>query len=310
VENRQYIFVKPGNISKRIISILESNLGFDYYCYDGKASNPKELLKVFASNDIIFVFESIISQMETQQLVKETKEFFKAYRIKFVQASTLFEDFSKRVPLLYNNGVWMSPLDISNIKPSILTLASKRIFDLVFLLIFSIPAFVLVIIGSILIKLTSKGPVFFKQVRVGKDCKPFTIFKLRTMNNDSLEVKSHTTENDERIFPVGKVLRKLKIDELPQLYNILKNEMSFIGPRPEREDLVSEFQQQCPHYQYRSVIKPGISGWAQVNNPKATPEESMEKLEYDLYYIKKLSLWFDLEICLKTFVVIFRRDSL
>ena len=74
--------------------------------------------------------------------------------------------------------------------------------------------------------------------------------------------------------------------------------------------LVSDFQQQCPHYQYRSIIKPGISGWAQVNNPKATPEESMEKLEYDLYYIKNLSLWFDLEICLKTFVVIFRRDSL
>ena len=248
--------------------------------------------------------------METQQLVKETKEFFKAYRIKFVQASTLLEDFSKRVPLCYNNGVWMSPLDISSIKPSFLTLTSKRFFDLVFLLLFSIPAFVLVIIASILIKLTSKGPVFFKQVRVGKDCKPFTILKLRTMNTDSQEIKRHTTENDERIFPVGKILRKLKIDELPQLFNILKNEMSFIGPRPEREDLVSDFQQQCPHYQYRSIIKPGISGWAQVNNPKATPEESMEKLEYDLYYIKNLSLWFDLEICLKTFVVIFRRDSL
>jgi len=120
----------------------------------------------------------------------------------------------------------------------------------------------------------------------------------------------HTKENDKRIFPVGKFLRKTKIDELPQIWNVLMGHMSLVGPRPEKVDIVEKCAMENPYYALRHVIKPGITGWAQVNNPKATPEENLQKLEYDLYYIKNMSYLLETRILLKTVKVIFTLNSL
>ena len=120
----------------------------------------------------------------------------------------------------------------------------------------------------------------------------------------------HTVKDDLRIFPVGKFLRLTKIDELPQLYNVLIGEMSLIGPRPEKIDIVERLSKQNPYYPLRHLIKPGITGWAQVNIPIATPNENLEKLEFDLYYIKNISYFLEFEILLKTIKVVFKRQSL
>lgn len=152
---------------------------------------------------------------------------------------------------------------------------------------------------ALLIKITSTGPFIFKQERTGKNNKPFILYKFRTMkinHNGPLWTK----ENDKRLTLIGKILRWTHLDELPQLYNILKGDISFIGPRPERSELAKLYQK-LPFYEMRHIIKPGLTGWAQVNyKPSASLEEAYEKLQYDIYYVKNRSLILDFLIFLKT----------
>jgi lipopolysaccharide/colanic/teichoic acid biosynthesis glycosyltransferase len=187
----------------------------------------------------------------------------------------------------------------------------KRVIDLlivIFLLPIAIPA---LIIGMLSVKLFSRGPIFFIQERVGLNNKPFKIYKLRTMVYQPVDIDlSHTVKNDERIFKAGKILRVTKIDEIPQFLNIFKGDMSLIGPRPERLEIVDKLSMEIPSYSIRHLVKPGLSGLAQINNPTATPNESVEKLEYDLYYINNLNLILDLKIFWKTFFIVLRLDSL
>lgn len=187
----------------------------------------------------------------------------------------------------------------------------KRVIDIVvvvFLLPIAIP---FLMIGMLSIKLFSRGPIFFIQERVGFNNKSFSIYKLRTMIHrpDHVDL-NHTVKNDNRIFKTGKILRVTKIDEIPQFINILKGEMSLIGPRPERLELVQKLSIETPSYKLRHLVKPGLSGLAQINNPTATPNESLEKLEYDLYYINNLNLVLDLKILWKTFFIVLKLDSL
>ena len=159
--------------------------------------------------------------------------------------------------------------------------------------------FPLTIIISILIKFTSKGPIIYKQERIGKGEKPFILYKFRTMkinHNGPL----WTVGNDKRLTFIGKIIRYTHLDELPQLINILKGDISFIGPRPERSELVQMYKK-LPYYEIRHIIKPGLTGWAQLNyKPSASLEEAYEKLQYDVYYIKNRSLLLDFFIVLKT----------
>jgi len=183
-------------------------------------------------------------------------------------------------------------------------LGIKRMIDILFtviLLPFAIP---LVLLAFFIMWLTSDGPVIFKQKRVGLNGCIFTIYKVRTMVHCPEGYIDHTRKNDNRITRMGLLFRKLKIDELPQLFNVLKGDMSFIGPRPERVDIVEKFKKVSNSYQYRHVVKPGITGLAQVKKPTATPEENMEKLEYDLYYINNYSVQLDFRIIAKTITVV------
>jgi lipopolysaccharide/colanic/teichoic acid biosynthesis glycosyltransferase len=156
---------------------------------------------------------------------------------------------------------------------------------------------------ALMILIDSGGPVIFTQKRLGLSGKEFTIIKFRSMRNDN-ESDGRvrvTTENDDRITRVGRFLRKSRMDELPQFINVLRGEMSLVGPRAERNELVAELQKQVPFYRARLFVKPGITGWAQVNfGYAATVEDTGIKLEYDLYYIKHRSLLLDLFILLRT----------
>ena len=148
----------------------------------------------------------------------------------------------------------------------------------------------------------NKGTFFYTQERVGKNGIPFTIYKLRTMVQDAeKEGAVFATANDIRITPFGKFLRKTRVDELPQFINVLKGDMAIIGPRPERPIFVNEIAKNIPLYQTRHVIKPGLTGWAQVNYSYGSNlEDSLMKLRYDLYYIKHRSLFLDINIVVKT----------
>ena len=172
------------------------------------------------------------------------------------------------------------------------------------LLVFLAPLFVL---AAIAIRLDSPGPAIFRQTRIGLGGRPFTIFKMRTMTYNegpsTLEVDM-TKENDPRITRLGSFLRKSRIDEIPQLINIARGEMSFIGPRPETVNLSSWYAETIDFYAYRHVVLPGISGWAQVKQGHVTStDDVLRKLQYDLYYIKNFSFWLDIVIIMKPFKI-------
>ena len=190
---------------------------------------------------------------------------------------------------------------------TMLGLYMKRMFDVVFAvsgLIFALPLWIVI---SIIIKATSKGPVLFKQTRMGEGEKDFTLYKFRTMVQDAEKstgpVWSRTGDN--RITKTGRFLRKIRLDEIPQLLNVIKGEMSFIGPRPERPFFVDSLSKQIPYYSERHCVKPGITGWAQVRYEYGDSiEDAIEKLRYDLYYIKYQSIALDFLIVLDTIKVI------
>jgi sugar transferase (PEP-CTERM system associated) len=184
--------------------------------------------------------------------------------------------------------------------------AVKRLFDIAassLLLIVSAPV---IVVFAIAVKLDSKGPAFYRQQRVGLFGQNFDVIKLRSMRTDA-EVggAQFAQENDPRVTRLGQFIRKVRIDELPQTWSVLKGEMSFVGPRPERPQFVSELEEQLPYYAERHMVKPGITGWAQINYPYgANLEDSRHKLEYDLYYAKNYTPFLDLLILLQTLRVV------
>jgi exopolysaccharide biosynthesis polyprenyl glycosylphosphotransferase len=251
--------------------------------------------------------------------------------VQLIDMPSLYEFLAGKIPTNHISDVWLLIHSLNSSK--VYYRHFKRVTDLVLAslgLALTWPLWVLI---TAAVKLDSPGPVFFAQERLGKDGKPFRILKFRTMVNDAEKCgPQFACHNDCRITRVGSILRKTRLDELPQLYNILKGDMSFIGPRPEREVFIREFQQavpdlregrrtsdpnacqvlcgykeRIPYYSYRLLVKPGITGWAQVmHSYSANLEETKEKLQYDLYYIKNMSLLLDLAILLKTIrIVIF-----
>jgi sugar transferase (PEP-CTERM system associated) len=189
----------------------------------------------------------------------------------------------------------------------------KRIFDLAFSLLGLILTMPILPLVALMIKVDSRGPVFFTQVRVGELEKAFLLYKFRTMRQDAENNTGAVwaQKNDARVTRFGKLLRKTRIDELPQLYNVLKGQMSFIGPRPERPEFVSELKKCIPYYSERHFVKPGVTGWAQIRYPYgASVEDAVEKLRHDLYYIKNISFFLDVLIVIETIkVMLFGRGA-
>lgn len=186
----------------------------------------------------------------------------------------------------------------------------KRIFDLVAVMSLFIFVWPILLFAAFRIKQESEGPIFFKQSRVGLNGKPFMCVKFRSMHVNS-HFDPYTQKNDTRIFPFGNFMRKTRIDELPQMWNVLKGEMHFIGPRAEWDILVQGYEKAIPYYSERHIVCPGITGWAQVHYPYGQNEEdTRQKLMYDLYYIKHWNLLIEFKTVWKTIEVVLGRKGL
>jgi exopolysaccharide biosynthesis polyprenyl glycosylphosphotransferase len=223
--------------------------------------------------------------------------------LRWVRAGSFVERTFFRVPVEQISGVRFFQINCSG--NSAISHSAKRTVDMVGATVGMLLTAPLVAAAAILIRLGSPGPVLYSQTRVGRFGQSFKIWKLRSMRmgaeRDGVQWAS---KNDGRVTRIGRILRLTRLDEVPQFYNVLRGEMSIIGPRPERpEDLAKEI----PFYKHRHILRPGITGWAQINYPYgASKDDALNKLEYDLYYIKHASILLDLQVLLRTIGVVMK----
>jgi sugar transferase (PEP-CTERM system associated) len=224
---------------------------------------------------------------------------------KVYDLATHFEKTLGQIRVDYLNASWLIFGDGFN--QGAMRTAVKRVFDIVsasVLLLLSAPVMALT---AICIKLESPGPVFYRQERVGLNSRGFSIAKFRSMRTDAEKDGRPVwaAAKDNRVTRVGQMIRRLRIDELPQLFNVLRGDMSLVGPRPERPFFVDQLTHELPFYSLRHSVKPGVTGWAQVRYPYgATVEDSLEKLQFDLYYVKNHTLFLDLVVLVETVAVV------
>jgi len=217
-----------------------------------------------------------------------------------------YEFYCGKVPLHTLDDSWFALAEGFSILHSQVSIRLKRLTDIlisILLIFILLPVFVLL---YVLIRLESKGPALYSQVRVGAGGATFVMWKFRSMCMDAEnEGAQWAQKNDNRMTHIGRWIRKFRLDEIPQLWNILKGDMSFIGPRPERPEFTRDLSQKIPFFEFRLLVKPGLTGWAQVMYPYgATEEDALEKLQFDLFYIKNYSFARDIEIILKTVSVV------
>lgn len=219
--------------------------------------------------------------------------------------STFMERETGRVDLDTLNPSWLIFSDGFSSGRALSSVA-KRLFDVAASLLLLVLAFPVIALFALLVKLDSRGPAFFRQQRIGLYGQPFTLLKLRSMRLDAEAGGAQwASKNDPRITRIGRLIRKLRIDELPQVWTVLKGQMSFVGPRPEVPKFVEDLEDKLPYYAERHMVKPGITGWAQINYPYgASIEDARHKLEYDLYYAKNYTPFLDLLILLQTLRVV------
>lgn len=260
------------------------------------------MLKIVKDESISDLIFSISGEMKPEM----SKAILSAEEngIEVTTLPVMYEELLGRVPiqLLKEDWILRSFLDESHSSGSYEVI--KRMIDLAASLVGLVITAILFPVISLLILVDSGFPIFYKQKRLGKSGKAFILYKFRTMSKDAEKdgVARFATVNDERVTRVGKLLRKSRLDELPQFYNILRSDVSLVGPRAERPELIDAMQKKIPFYRARLFVKPGATGWAQVNYRYAsTIEETAIKLEYDLYYIKHRNTLLDLLIIIRSF---------
>jgi sugar transferase (PEP-CTERM system associated) len=257
-------------------------------------------------NRVIIALKERRQQLPIQTLLK-----FRMRGLLIEEASTLFQKITGKIPV---ESIHPSALIFTDgFRQSTWQRIYGRVVGLIAATLVTIFLGPIMLLLALLIKLDSKGPALYKQTRVGKNGQPFEIMKFRSMRVDAEAISGPmwAAEKDPRITRMGRILRKLRLDELPQFINVFRGEMSFVGPRPERPHFVEQLGKQIPFYDLRHSVRPGITGWAQVSlKYSATVEDSQDKLEYDLFYIKNFSLPFDFLILFQTIkIVMFGRGA-
>ena len=270
--------------------------------------NTSELsnYKKGAITGVIVATDKIFNEKEVARLMS-----FRASGASLHELTAFYEQFQLKVPVLHLKHGWFMQGGGFNLLQNAMGLKLKRVIDLllsIFLIILLSPIFLLT---TLMIAVDTRGPIFYSQARKGLNDTIFRVHKFRSMVTDAeKEGAIWAAENDPRITRVGKFIRKARIDELPQLWNVLKGEMSFIGPRPERPEFITKLEKEIPYYDLRHLVMPGITGWAQVMYPYgASIEDAREKLQYDLFYIKNFSLLLDFVILMKTIRIVLRREG-
>jgi sugar transferase (PEP-CTERM system associated) len=231
--------------------------------------------------------------------------------VAFDHLASVYEEYTGKIALENLRPSWL--IFSQGFRKTRALMAAKRTIDVTLAILGLITAGPIMILAAGLVKLTSRGPVMYHQERVGLHGRVFTVHKLRTMQHDA-EASSGpvwSQPNDVRVTRIGRLLRLTRLDEVPQLWNVLRGEMSLVGPRPERPSFVEQLTASIPFYPQRHVVKPGLTGWAQIRYAYgASVEDAVEKLQYDLYYIKNLSIALDLVIVLETIkTVVLRRGA-
>lgn len=244
-------------------------------------------------------YDGVVADLHAEDLPDEWEKFLARCalaRIPVLNTQQLTESLTGRVRIEH-----ISENIFGHLQPSLFYMGVKRVVDIILALLMLPVLIPVLIIAGIAIKLESKGSVFYMQKRMGYRGRAFTMYKFRSMYED-IEGRGFTEGNDDpRITRLGAFIRKYRIDELPQVLNVLKGDMSFIGPRPESLELSFWYEKDVPFFSYRHVVRPGLSGWAQVEQGYAAEVDGMtRKLQYDFYYIKHFSLWLDILIVLKT----------
>jgi sugar transferase (PEP-CTERM system associated) len=275
-----------------ILTTMKNQIGEEFQGVKvlGLVSQVEEIVKAYTVDNIVVTLQERRGKMPVRELlqfkladvrIQEGPSFYET-----VTRKIIIDEFLKPSWIIFEEGFFHGYVygTLKHIRNVIISSILLAIF---------FPIFILV---AILIKLDSPGPVFFKQERVGLNGKIFKLLKFRSMHEDAETTNGpmYAQENDPRITRVGRVLRKMRLDEVPQFYNIFAGDMDFVGPRPERPFFVNELQKQIPYYYLRHMVRPGVTGWAQVNYTYGDSlKDAKEKLEYDLYYIKNTSWYLD-----------------
>ncbi|NOQ42793.1 MAG: TIGR03013 family PEP-CTERM/XrtA system glycosyltransferase, partial [Desulfuromusa sp.] len=284
----------------RFISCTEKKPAVDPELIVGHISNIDELIQDYRPQKLVIALQERRGNLPLKKFMRS-----KLRGIDVLEATTYFEqekgclliENMQPSAFVYTQGFRMTPLMRSY----------KRIYDIIFSAVGLFLAAPLFPVLAILIKLDSPGSVFYKQLRVGEREVEYFVYKFRTMAQDAEKSTGAVwaEKNDPRVTRIGQFLRKTRLDEIPQLLNVLKGEMSFIGPRPERMAFVERLQETIPFYSIRHFVKPGVTGWAQVCYPYgASDEDALEKMRYDLFYIKNYSILLDFRIIIDTIKVV------
>ncbi len=313
---RRVIVLGAGKRARRLADLAEKpEAGFAIVAYIAMTEATREMPEAIA-RDAIHDLGQFVDNLGASEVVLALEERRNSLPLKDLlriktkgvhvnEFSSFLERETGRVDLDTVNPSWLIFSDGFSAGRT-LSSAAKRVFDIVasgLLLVFSMPVIALF---ALLVKLDSKGPAFFRQKRVGLFGQTFDVIKLRSMRTDAeKDGAKWASKDDPRVTRLGRFIRKVRIDELPQTWSVLKGEMSFVGPRPEVPKFVDQLEQQLPYYAERHMVKPGITGWAQINYPYgASIEDARHKLEYDLYYAKNYTPFLDLLILLQTLRVI------
>lgn len=318
--NKKYIvFLGINDCTETLINKIRSSpdLGYEiagYFDADAHELNGISYLGDFKSISKFFeknkIDEAIIMLSDKEQkLTEKMVSLCENWGIKFSIIPNIFSTFSSRIYISSFDGMpvlSMRKVPLDNAFNSFV----KRLFDIVVSLIMLIVASPLMAVVAIIIKATSPGHIIFKQERVGLGRRPFVMYKFRSMREDTEDDVSMTQENDPRCTKIGRFIRKYSIDELPQLFNVLKGDMSLVGPRPEIPFYVKQFRKSVPLYMVKHYVKPGMTGWAQVNGLRGSDTSIEERIKYDIYYIENWSVVFDIKILFQTlFKGIFSKNA-
>ncbi|MBF8257040.1 MAG: putative glycosyltransferase [Anaerolineales bacterium] len=276
----------------------------DVFAVLGGSGELPKIIAEAGATDLIVAIQGQMTGAMFQSLLEAQEQ-----GVEITRLPVAYEDLLGRLPIQHLEADWLLRSFVDELRVSGLYLLAKRLLDLAGA-VFGLAIFALLLPWvAAAILLDSGRPIFFRQARLGQGGRPYRMIKLRTMRQDAeADGQPHWAASvDPRATRVGRILRRTHLDEFPQFWSVVRGDMSLVGPRPERPELVAELEKQIPFYRARLLAKPGITGWAQVNYGKgASVEGSAEKLEFDLYYIKHRNLWMDLWILVRTVGSVFR----
>ncbi|HNF95423.1 MAG TPA: sugar transferase [Anaerolineales bacterium] len=287
--------------------LAKKNKSYNGFAVLGDSEHLFDLIEDYRISDVVVAINGEIKG-ETFQTILDVQE----RGVEVTRMPIMYEELTQRVPIEHLETDWVIRSFVDQVRVHGLYELLKRTMDILGGIVGTLIFLMFLPFIAVAIILETGFPVFYSQPRLGKGAQPFTILKFRTMKQDA-EMDGQpkvAEENDPRVTRIGTFLRKTRLDELPQFWTVLRGEMSLVGPRAERPELVAEYQKQIPYYRARLLVKPGLTGWAQINyGYVATVKETYIKLEYDLYYIKHRTLNMDFSIVLRTIGTVLRRTG-